>query len=259
MTGPELPERLEELIAGYVLGNLSSEEAEELRQVLTERPELSTEVHRLQEVLELMPYALPEVAPPQHLREAILAQVAPPQHLRTGILTAADVEVKRSPTPKRFPLVWSQIAGSIAALLVLALGLDNYQLRQQLSNMQAQVARQKDVIAMLQNPNTHLVSLKGMDMASAASGSVVMTPGEPKAVLILQNLPVLPKGQAYQLWVVVSGEKIPSGQFNPSSQGTVFVKMSTPPSAKVTALVVTVEVSPAPRSPDGPMVMTSSL
>lgn len=31
-----------------------------------------------------------------------------------------------------------------------------------------------------------------------------------------------------------------------------------PPSSEVTALVVTVEVSPAPRSPDGPMVMKST-
>lgn len=244
MTGPLPPERLEELIAGYVLGNLSPEEAEELRLLVAEHPELSKEVHRLQEVLELMPYALPEVAPPQHLREAILE--------------AANVSIKREPTSKRSLLPWNKVAGSIAALLVLTLGLDNYLIRQQLSTMQAQVAKARDVIAMLQNPNTNLVSLKGMDMASAASGSIVMTPGEPKVVLILQNLPVLPKGQFYYLWAVVNGEKVPSGQFNASSQGTVLVKLSTPPSAEVTALVVTVEVSPALRSPAGPMVMTSA-
>ena len=245
MTRPLLPERLEELMAGYVLGNLSPEEAEELRQVLTQQPELGTEVAHLQEVLELMPYALPELAPPQHLREAILE--------------AADVSIKREPTPKEFRLPWSKIAGSVAALLVLALGLDNYLTRQQLSTVQAQVARQKDVIAMLENPNTHLVSLKGMEQASAASGSIVMTPGESKVVLILQNLPVLPKGQYYQLWAVVNGEKMPCGEFNASSQGTVFAKLSNPPSSEVTALVVTVELSPTPISPAGPMVMTSTL
>ena len=245
MAGPLLPERLEELIAGYVLGDLSSTEAEELRQLFTENPELSTEAHRLQEVLELMPYALPEVNPPQHLRKVIL--------------DAANAEIKRNSTLKRFPSAWSKVATAIAALLVLTLGLDNYGVRQQLSTIQAEVDRQKDVIAMLQNPNTHLISLKGMDMAAAASGSIVMTPGESKVVLILQNLPVLPKGQFYQLWAVVNGEKIPSGQFNASSQGAVFTKLSTPPSSKVTALVVTVEVSPTPRKPDGPMVMTSFL
>ena len=260
MSGHFLPERVEELIAGYVLGNLNSEEAEELRRLIAENPELGTEVNRLQEVLELMPYALPEVAPPPHLRSAILE--------------ASEAEIKRSQTaapasyvlPTRFAnagtlrhLPWRNIAGSIAALLVVAFGVDNYLLRQQLGTMQAQADKQKDVIAMLQNPNTHLVSLKGMDMASAAAGSIVITPGEPKAVLILQNLPVLPKGQFYQLWSVVNGEKIPSGQFNPSSRGSVLVKLPTPPTSDVAALIVTVEVSATPTSPSGPMVMTTTI
>lgn len=245
MTESRFSERLEELMAGYVLGNLSPEEAEELRQLLTSHPELNTEVYRLQEVLELMPYALPEVALPSHLRSAILEAVNHP--------------VQQQPTPKRFSLPWSRMVASFAALLVIILGLDNYRLRQQVSFVQAQAAKQKDVIAMLQNPTTHLVALKGMDSAAAASGSVVMTPGEPKAILILQNLPILPKGQFYQLWSVVKGKEIPSGQFNVSNQNTVLIKFSIPASSKLKALVVTVEESPEPKSPSGPMVMTSTL
>ncbi len=245
MTERELPERVEELIAGYVLGDLSSFEAEELTRLFAEHPELAQEVNRLHEVLELMPYALPEVPLPQHLRKVILE--------------AVDVSIIPQPRPKRSLKLWRNLAGSIAALLVLILGLDNYNLRQHLSTVQAQVDRQKDVIAMLQNSDTHLVSLKGMNVAKNAAGSVVMTPGEPQSVLILQNLPVLPKGQFYQLWSVVNGEKIPSGQFNASSRGTVLIKLSTPPATEVQGLVVTVEVSPAPHSPSGPMVMTSNL
>jgi anti-sigma-K factor RskA len=249
MTEPLLPEKLEELMAGYVLGNLSPEEAEQLMQLLAERPELRTEVHRLQEVLELMPYALPEVTPPQSLRSAIIE--------------AATTEIERDATPTTsFNLTWrawGKITGSLAALLVLVLGIDNYRLRQQIETLQAQTATQKDVISMLQNPTTHLVTLRGMDKASAASGSIVMTPNEPKAVLILQKLPVLPTGQFYQVWAVVNGERIPSGQFNASSRGTVLVKIPVPSRANVTALVVTVEDSHAPTHPTGPMVVTSSL
>ncbi len=245
MSSPELPEKLEELMAGYVLGNLSSEEAEELQRLLAEHPEQAKELNSLQEVLELMPYALPEVTLPQHLRQSILEE--------------ANVEIKQESPRKQFSLPWRQMAGSIAAVLVLALGWDNYNLRQNLTAVQTEVARQKDVIAMLRNPDTHLVSLKGMDMASAATGRIVMTPGEPKSVLILQNLPVLPEGKFYQLWSVVDGEKIPSGQFNASEKGTVLVKVPTPSALEVTGLVVTVEVSPVPQSPSGLMVMTSNL
>jgi hypothetical protein len=100
---------------------------------------------------------------------------------------------------------------SIAALLLMLLGWNNYQLRQNLITAQTEVAYQKDVVAMLQNPETHLVSLKGMDMAARASGRVIMTPGEPKSVLILQNLPTLPQGKYYQLWSIVNGKKV--GEF----------------------------------------------
>ena len=258
MTGREHPERLEELIAGYVLGNLTPEEAEELNQLLTEHPELSREVNRLQDVLELMPYALPAVEPPQHLRSTILQTIDTNRLVAPSPITTA----RQNSFPRRrlqSPLLWSSILGSMAALLALAFGLDNYRLREQLTTNQAQVARQKDVIAMLQQPNTQLVSLRGMDRASAASGNIVVTPGEPKAVLILQNLPVLPKGQFYQLWSVVDDEKIPWGQFDANKQGTVFVKLPLLSSSKITALVVTVEAVPTPKSPTGPMVMTSNL
>lgn len=135
-----------------------------------------------------MPYSLPEAAPPPHLR--------------ASIIKAAEAGDNSNSLPlqkiKQFPLRWSLAIGSVAAVLALV-GLDNYQLRQQLTTVQAQAEGQKDVIAMLQDSNTHLVSLKGIDSAAAATGSILITHSEPQAVLILQNLPVLPKGNRYYL------------------------------------------------------------
>ena len=259
MTLPLIPERLEELIAGYVLGNLNPEEVEELTRLLTENPELAKEVVCLQEVLEVIPYALPDIVPPPHLYSEIQEAVT----TANKALPTPNVSGKYNSLPqeklKHFPIRWSLMFGSVAALLAVAVGLDNYRLRQQITTLEAQVVRQKDVIAMLQQPNTHLVSLKGMAQASAASGSIVITPGEPKAVLILKNLPVLPSGQFYQLWSVTNNEKIAWEQFNTNDRGTVFVKLSMPTNGEVTTLVVTVEASPLPRNPAGPMVMTGSL
>lgn len=254
MTGPLLPERLEELMAGYVLGNLSSEEAEELNQLLTEHPELTTEVQQLQEVLEVLPYALPEVEPPQHLRQAILNTTSPDP--TAALITAKPRRWKQL---MRSPLFWSRLIGGAVVLLALILGFDNYRIRLKFTTMQAKVARQKDVIALLQKPDTHVVPLKGMAQASAATGSMLMTPSESQAVLILQNLPVLPQGEFYQLWSVQNDEKIPWGQFRTNKQGTVFVKLYRPSDFEVTALAITVEVTPEPTTPAGPMVMAGNL
>jgi hypothetical protein len=86
-----------------------------------------------------------------------------------------------------------------------------------------------------------------------------MTPGESQSVLILQKLPILPKNKYYQLWSIVNGQKIPSGQFNPSENGTVLVKLSTPSALEVTGLLITLEDSSLKQDVPGLMVMTSNL
>ncbi|MEW6491090.1 MAG: anti-sigma factor [Cyanobacteriota bacterium] len=285
MTGPLLPERIEELMAGFVLGNLSSEEAEEFTQLLTEHPELEIEVQRLQEILEVMPYALPEVAPPPNLRQSILDTAL--AESQADALTAPE-PLSASKKPNRAlwrrlkgsPRQWTGIICGAASLLVLALALENYQIRLQVSKMQAKVARlasdnyqisrqvetmqakvarREDVISMLQQPDVDVVPLKGMEQASAASGSMLTTPGESNAILVLKNLPVLPEGQFYQLWSVVKEEKILWGGFTINDHGTVFVKLPRPSNPDVTALVMTVEESPTPETPAGPMVMAGNL
>ncbi|MEX0271117.1 anti-sigma factor [Leptolyngbyaceae cyanobacterium UHCC 1019] len=242
------PDYWQELMAGYVLGNLTPEEAEELKELLALHPELGEEMHSLQDVLAAMPYALPEVEPAASVRSRILTAA---QHQPDQIVSMRRRNRSRA-------LLWG---GSIAAVLAIAIGFDNLNLRQQLATTQAKIASQKDLIAMLQAPQTKLVTLKGMDQMSKAAGNVVITPGEAGAIVVLQDLPTLPAGQTYNLWAVANGQKVSAGNFIANPQGRVFVKvpLTSATSDRVTNLVVTIEASPTPLSPQGPMVMTSNL
>lgn len=286
MTAPLPPEYLEELLAGYVLGNLSPEEAEDLQRILLDRPELVAEVEILQEVLAVLPYALPVMEPSLQLRKNILDALTlnnspvnnspvnnsldhalenslghdltkssqnPSSHIQSSLKDRID-----RPSWQK-SLSWKKVIGGFAALMAVSIAVDGFRLRQQVVVMQRQISGQRDLIAMLQQPNTRLVSLKGMDQAVTASGNIVVTPGEPKAVLILQNLTPLPDGQTYQLWSIVNNQKIPWEQFRVDQKGTVFVKLSLPENQSVTRLAITVELSPPPLEPSGPMVMTSDL
>lgn len=67
---------LQELAAGYVLGNLSSAEAEQFATLLAANPELAAEVAALQEALALMPYGLEPAAAKPELRSQILTAAA---------------------------------------------------------------------------------------------------------------------------------------------------------------------------------------
>lgn len=238
---PFFPERLEELMAGYVIGDLEPGEIVEFQLLLATRPDLLAEVNRLQEALALLPYALPELSPSPSLRLAVLQ--------------AISTSEKR--VPARSPLVKSLVMVCIPFLLTVWFGWENYRLRQELGVLQVQVDRQKDAIALLQQSSTELVALNGKNVTSAASGNVAIAPSESQAVLALHNLPALPPGKLYYLWAVTDSKKVLCGRFNASLQGTVLAKFPIPPRNAIQALAVTLETSPTLTQPVGPIVMTS--
>ncbi|WP_287128257.1 anti-sigma factor domain-containing protein [Candidatus Cyanaurora vandensis] len=234
------PQPEQELIAGYVLGNLSPEEQQLFNQLLQAKPALDTEVERLQATLGLLPYALPDTEP------------GPTPALRARILQAAQAT---APPVRQFP--WTQALIGLAAVGVVVLGLDNYQLRQGLTTTQAQLAQERDVLAMLQQPQTQLVTMKGMAEGAQASGSILITPGTSEAVLLLQNLPPLTEGQVYRLWRVFANQPEARGDFTPGPQGTVFIKLPAAATLPGGVLAVTIEPTQILPKPTGPMVMTS--
>ncbi len=242
MAAPLHPEQIQELLAGYVLGNLSPEEAEILQELLAAQPELGHEVNQLQEVLATMPYSLPESHPPQQVRSSLMkrTQTSPSTHRRSW---------------PRSSIIW----GTAAAALLGAIGLDDLHLRQQLETTQETTAEQRDLLAMLQSPTTHLVSLKGMDRMASASGNAVVAPNHSSAIFVLQNLPALPLGQSYCLWTIVDNRKVEAGEFRPNAQGQVFIKIPLSEVNRISGFAVTIEPSPNPANPTGPMVMSSKL
>ncbi|SRR5579883_32796 len=241
MTEPEYINHIEQLAAGFVVGNLASEEALEFQQLLQANPELAADVAQLQDVLEQVLYGLNEVQPPQHLKTAILSAATSPTH-PTQIL-------------KQRSLPWPKILGSVAALLVLFLGIDNYRLRHDLRLAQ-------DINTLLQHSETHLYPLQGVNAASHASGSFILNLEQQKGIIAIKNLPNPPVGYVYRLWATVDGEKIPCGKLSANSQGKIVEKFSMPADfydAGVSGFFVTLESSPNNRYPVGPTVVKSMI
>lgn len=129
MTKPLPPERWQELAAGYVFGDLNSEEAEQFQQILASNPELETEVKSLQETLAMMP--------------SILLEPDPPARLRKNILKAAskDLIIKHNQQNRSIQLV-KNVFALLGATVAIALGINNYFLRQQLNLARTQLEQQ---------------------------------------------------------------------------------------------------------------------
>ncbi|NMG57548.1 hypothetical protein E1H12_03170 [Geitlerinema sp. P-1104] len=128
------PEELQELAAGYVLGDLSSEERQLFQAQLQRHPELAKEVRLLQDVVGVIPYGLPETSPPPGLREAILA-AAEPEAPESEDERGSVVPLLRG----KGRLLWERWVTGIAAVLAIALLVDNLRLRQTLDYTQAQL------------------------------------------------------------------------------------------------------------------------
>ncbi len=239
MTEPLTPQAIETLAAGYVVGDLDRAEVEVFEQLLAENPALVAEVKRLQATLDQVVYSLNSVEPPPHLQSAIMAAAT-----------------KTFPPSQRKPsrLLWQTVIGSVAALLILYLGVDNYRLRQDFRMAQ-------DINTLLQQSQTQLFSLKAVNASNNAAGSFVVNLQQRQGILAVQNLVAPPTGKVYRLWAIADGEKIPCGTVKINSHGKVLDKFWMPADfydTGISGLFVTLESSEASRYPTGTIVMQSN-
>jgi hypothetical protein len=241
----------QEIMAGYVLGDLSEAEQLALENWLREHPEANSELASLQETLALSAYGLDEEAKPsESLRWRIL------QEARQSPPTASVPAPSLSQPKRRNWLSWGASIAAAAAIAVLS--MDSIQVHNELAQANKEIDHYRDVAAMLQEGNTKLVSLKGMDAGEGSSGNIVVTPGTPEVVVTLRNLPVPQTGEVYRLWAVVDGQKVAYGEFMPAQDGSVFAKLPINDNLLAAPLVVTRESVTASKSV-GPMVMTSRI
>lgn len=177
----------------------------------------------------------PEVVPPSRVRRRVLASV--------GIERAA----------------WTWVAALAAACsLIAALWLtlekrttdrELAEARQTLQQSVRERDRLEQAFAFLNQPETRQVNF-GRDQQAPPRGNFFLNP-RLGVLLIASNLPALPAGKAYEMWVIPKGAAPrPAGLFQSGPQGTAFHILPGAVDASVT-LAVTVEPesgSPAPTS-----------
>jgi anti-sigma-K factor RskA len=273
----EHSEQLESLLAGHVLGDLTPEETAQVKQLLERNPALLTDLQQLQSTLAVLPLSLPPTAPSRQLETRILE-------------AAAESSAVLNPPPKARGLIklhpW-QWGGAIAAVMIAGFGietyrlhqklattqLENHRLHQQLATAQAtldrlrrtelattrqELSRYQEAVNLLRQPNNRFLTLRGTSPKLQSSGSLVMVPTKGSAMLVLQDVAVLPKGKVYRLWAFVNGQKVSCGDFLPNEQGEVFLELPLDKWGGTTEVVVTVEPDRALPMPVGEMVITGS-
>ncbi|MCF2970898.1 hypothetical protein L1047_06785 [Synechococcus sp. Nb3U1] len=187
------PEELQLWLAGYVLGDLSPEEAEGLQIILKQQPQLQQELDALQQALEIA-HAVEEMQPSPTLRASLLQ---------------AQAELARQPlpTPMRHGSRFSPV-GALAAGLIVALGLGNFYLWHRLQVAQVQPGA--------------VLTYELQPTAETLTGSVTVQvdPGRLQGSLVARDLPPLPEGRVYALWVVLE----PGAPFTTDEAGAILTQ-----------------------------------
>ncbi len=240
MTNNHDSQKLDEILAGYVLGNLDEVELAWLNQELATNPQLKEKIKQLEATLTLIPYSLPDGIPNAYLRSKSLTKARP-----------KDYKFNRFNR-----LIW--IVSAATMFSTLWLGINNYSLRRQIAIKNNEVQQHQELIALLRKPNNRLVSFQGLDNLPQASGSLFIIPEEKKAILALQNLEPLSGKQVYRLWAISQGKKTGCANFTPDEKGIVYLQLSNDALDDANSLLVTVEPKADTLQPQGNPILTGS-
>jgi anti-sigma-K factor RskA len=242
------------LAAGIPLGAERAELDAHLREACVRCEELLVE---LRQAATALAAGVPAAVPPDALRRRILASLGPSR--------VHEAPIAR---PVR---IWPVLA-AVAALLVLAVGLDDARLRRQREDLRSQSAQlasrlqsaetelaQRVLRArVLESDDVRMLTLGGKDPQPRAQGRVFWSERARRGVLVAGNLSPLPSDQQYELWVFQKGKPIAAGVFDVDAQGRALFESKDFPEAEVQNFAVSIEPRGGVPAPTGPIVLVGS-
>ncbi|MCS7006951.1 MAG: anti-sigma factor [Gaiellaceae bacterium] len=228
-----------ELIAGYLLDALASEERTRFERHLEECARCRAELAELRPVTVQLAVAASGPVPPARLRERIL--------------DAARSEAEAPALPRRSQRASRALVAVAAAAVAAAaaVGVWASGLRADLDAARQALERERDLTAVLADPRARSVAL------AAGEGRLVVSP-DGQAVLVLPGLPPIASGSTYQLWVVPGGDlaqAAPAGLLDGSAPTDVALVRGRVARGDVVA--VTVEVAGGVSAPTSDPIVVS--
>lgn len=267
------------IVESYVLGLADEAERVDFEQMCT----LHAEVRQARDAFELSleQHAIASaVAPPAHMREAILQQLSsePAREIKgnTPVVKMQPIQGAAIPINMRY------VAAASIILLVGSAILNFYyfnkykdfsQRYDQLLAQQTELARNNDAlqtrlsnyehtIAGLTDTNMAVIKMEGIGVpangspAPASVATVYWDTRSKDVYLMVNNLPQPAAGKQYQLWAIVDNQPVDAGMLD-MEKGKIMVKMKNIPRAQLFA--ITLEQQGGSATPKGPMYVVGKV
>lgn len=247
-----------ELVESHALGALDALDRERLEAHLLECEECSEALVRAYEVTDVLAASLPPIDPPTALRARLLAEVqgdaaATPLRRRGGWVEHLALAASLA------GLLW---LGSQRGALLDALEVEREARRDAeaaTSDSQRELASLQVLVDGLGTPAARVVALRGQAPMEAASARAWLDPATRSVVLFVSDLPRLPPGQTYQLWVITGDGPISAGVFAIGEDERIrYDARETPPLEGEVTIAVTIEPDGGVAKPTGPIVLVGT-
>lgn len=228
------------LLEAYVLGALSQEEMAQVHADIQANPDLAKEVADLEDTL-LGMAAAGAMQPPAGLDDKIWAAINPAEQKPQTVAEPKSFTAANKTIPLTAPerkTDWRYAAAVVALLGSAALNgvfwLQNSGQKQQLAEQTARInkmdTQQTQLVATLENYRKRAEMMADTGMQTIVMHTIVKghpmaatlywskTKGE--AYVMLDALPVPPKGMQYQLWAIQDGKPVDMGVLPMDMPGT---------------------------------------
>jgi anti-sigma-K factor RskA len=236
-----MDERIEALFPFYVLNAITDAERAEVEAYLAANPGARTRLEEAQRASAALPYAVAPVEPPARVKQALMARVHADVAARAS---APRPAIKLGWLDRLFPRPLALGLSAVSLLVAVFAGSWAYSvnqevgrlrqettaLRQEIATQQAELDKQKLVLAGLTWPDSEIIAIQGNEHQPQARGRLVAEPAASSAILVVNGLEPLAAGQTYQFWFIKGQQVVPAEVFavDPDGQAVVQVNATAP-------------------------------
>ncbi len=256
-------EQFADELALYALNELQGSELEEFEQHLDTCASCRRELQSLRSDLGLLGLSVVGPNPPARSKERLMRAIAAEPR---GASAAAPVV-----TSGRRNFWWQWIPAAVAlAVIVFAISLrqSNQSLTDQLAELRNRFNDQKVVLAHAQEnmrlllaPDAVHVSLIPPKAGKQPNATAIVSPSQQRMTLMASNLPPVPPGKAYELWIIPpQGAPVNAGVFKPDEHGSaVMLNHPLPGGVQPKTFALTVEDEAGSDKPTSPILLVGSM
>ena len=252
---------LREEAALYVLGALDSAEGNRFEAHLISCAECAAEVRALRHTVAALADAVPQIDAPPVLRQRVLSSVGARQ-------PSSPLLSRSRAIPTCLP--WLAAAASLIAVQLRgeleSLSLERRQAGARAEATDREIASARRIaleaqttVRVISAPDLQRSDLVGQVVAPQASARAFWSRSR-GLVFTASNLPRLPAGRTYQLWIVTSQAAVSAGIFQPDADGRAEAVVESPLDLpRPVAIAVTIEPAGGVPAPTGDKYLVGSV